>query len=941
MSAPDAAAVEAAVRAEDAAAVRELLADATEADRRALAKALKPLLEGPKWELPAPAILTNLEDGMAFTRGQMTASIRFQAPEPSPDERARQDWHELCQTPAFAVLAVGVAGGLAAADRALSGYHGRDYRVSGTEWAVIAGVLADRNPPWLAELADARLRSRWDWGSRYWPLARRMVRLGAIDPPAGPEYGAMMVRSLAQEPPVSPPVEPGQSRYEPRGYRGPRRTMTGTGGDLLARAILNDPGLLEHEIWRLFTDPGVGQAMEDRRQITSWDQLVTGDQWTDALLELAEQGHLDRDRLLDESLDAFLRDFPLNHVGWYAGFHDRLAPSDDEAAARSARYLALLAAPSKVGVSLGQTMCGELLDAGRLDPAAFLAASGPALLFPQKSVATAQLKLIGKLAPARPDVKDSALAAAAQAFAHQREDVQAAALKLIAKHGVPREASARAAVAGLASALSPVLRPDAQALGLVPASQAPAPQDTAAAAAPAASLPAAQRITGVAEPAELVLLLAHLMEDASDALAVERALAGAVRLAALPLAERAEFARPLRKRARKQAPGDFSGPFSGQSIRADMSWLALTWGTGELPPANTMEHQGWYCAGHNTPWQARRPEIISGILSARVGEACTLIAAGRAPQLLAEPEFADGTVSPAELSARQEKWAAAGLTPCRYDLEVARLRAAQGTDEELGLEQFTTLPEVAFLTTSWYRQRRAGEVRTRPQKIPESARAPHCWPLLTNLLHSLDDRQYAVHHSGVRPEEMIAAWHLICPHDPELIAAHLLFPLSDGLEPGRNAAVTAVRGLASPHGTFGRICHLALVTGLSGASAEVRIAAADAWTQVAGQGRLDPALAAAAIELGVTGKTLKLSRIADGLGHVALDPVTAVGVAQVCLTAAAALLPAKPPGLHLLLELAALAGTLSPLPELPAPVAALARSGERTKLAEAARRLTR
>lgn len=83
MSAPDAAAVEAAVRAEDAAAVRELLADATEADRRALAKTLKPLLDGPKWE---------------------------------------------GETPAFAALAVGVAGGLAAAYGALSGCHGHKSR---------------------------------------------------------------------------------------------------------------------------------------------------------------------------------------------------------------------------------------------------------------------------------------------------------------------------------------------------------------------------------------------------------------------------------------------------------------------------------------------------------------------------------------------------------------------------------------------------------------------------------------------------------------------------------------------------------------------------------------------------------------------------------------------------------------------------------------------
>ena len=205
----------------------------------------------------------------------------------------------------------------------------------------------------------------------------------------------------------------------------------------------------------------------------------------------------------------------------------------------------------------------------------------------------------------------------------------------------------------------------------------------------------------------------------------------------------------------------------------------------------------------------------------------------------------------------------------------------------------------------------------------------------------LDGRRYAAHHMGVRLDEMIAAWGLICPHHPELIAAHLLSPLSDGLEQGRNAAVTALRGLASLTGEFGQISHLALVTGLSGASAEVRIAAADAWTRLAAQGRLNPSLAAESIELGVTGGVLKLSRIADGLGYAATDQAAAQGVAHACLLATAALLPAKPAGLHLLLELAAQAGAASVMPEVPAQLAELARARGNTKLAEAARRLTR
>jgi hypothetical protein len=288
-----------------------------------------------------------------------------------------------------------------------------------------------------------------------------------------------------------------------------------------------------------------------------WSQVPVGAQWTDALAELAADGDIDRSRLLDECLDALLRDFPPNHVGWYASLHERLAPDGDELAARTARYLALLAARSKTAVTLGQQTCVTLMDAGlpeagRLSPDVFLAASGPALLFPLKSVALAQLRLVGKLAAKGSPVRDQALAMAAEAFAHSRDDVQAAALKLIGRHGLPHGAGARATVTALASALSPVLRPDAHALGLGAA--VPSPLDTAAAAAagpvPVAPVhePAA-RVARVADPAELIQLLARLMEDAADTLAVERALAGAVRLAGLPPAERAELAGPLLRRA--------------------------------------------------------------------------------------------------------------------------------------------------------------------------------------------------------------------------------------------------------------------------------------------------------------------------------------------------------------------------------------------------------
>jgi hypothetical protein len=150
-----------------------------------------------------------------------------------------------------------------------------------------------------------------------------------------------------------------------------------------------------------------------------------------------------------------------------------------------------------------------------------------------------------------------------------------------------------------------------------------------------------------------------------------------------------------------------------------------------------------------------------------------------------------------------------------------------------------------------------------------------------------------------------------------------------------NRRSTLKSSIRAAHGPFGKIGHLALVTGLSGDAAEARIAAADAWTRIALSGRLDPALAAEAISLGVSGGALKLSRIADGLRHAAAEPVAAAGVAQACVSAAAA----RPAGLHLLLEVTAQASATSGVPELPGGITGLAATKSGSRLAEAARRL--
>ena len=355
---------------------------------------------------------------------------------------------------------------------------------------------------------------------------------------------------------------------------------------------------------------------------------------------------------------------------------------------------------------------------------------------------------------------------------------------------------------------------------------------------------------------------------------------------------------------------------------------------------------------------------MAGILSARIWEACALIAAGHAVPLLAEPQFTDGSLTHPELVDRLGRWPAGKLAPSRTDLEVALLRLPPGADvllpaaraaylaglAELSFEPYITDPKVTFrdrprgteAVTAGYTQ-----VRARLAGPVPEAHGSRCWGLLTDLspgVHRRHDRE-ALSWGLVYVDEIVAAWPLLAPHQPELIAAHLLSPLSDGLEASVTAAGTALRALAGMRGPAGMIAHLALVTGLASSQSDTRIAAAEAWCRLAGDGRLDPALAAAAITFGVTGGVVKLSRVADGLRHAVPDAAAAPGLARACLLAAASLLAApelagtRQAGLHLLLELAAQASAGHQVPAIPEPVRLLASEKAGTKLAQAARRL--
>jgi Family of unknown function (DUF6493) len=979
--------LEAAVRRGDSAAVRDLLKDATESDRAACAKALKGFLTGPKWHAPDIVMLAP-QQFMQFARSSYQdtpVALRLQ------EERAERNadyvkWLKVKSTTAFSLAALGLAGGVAAATRVAADLGPGQYPTP-ADVEQIATVLADRQPDWLAEFVDRQLQDQF--GVLAWPLARALVRRGVIGRPSLPEYTTQM---------------PGSAPWMAYTGRGHGRATP-------AQALLADPGLLEDEFWRLFTVPDAGHVLDQEdRKIRGWEEderrgLQT---WSKSIALLCAEGHLDRSRVIEACLDAFTRDFNPKWVGWYAETLTELVPSDAEIAARAEKYLQLLRSGSKFGVTLGQQGARTLLEAGQLDPGRFLAASAGALLFPQKNIAIAQLKLIGAVAKRYPALRPDAASTAALAFAHERQDIQEAALKLIGILGVP-DGPHLAEIRMRASELSASLAAGASALGLLPDLAAGQLEDHLGAASvgediagaladlenrigavppgsreelyaaleivrrggvpgPARVQPAAGNMLPppVTDPEELVQLLTVLIEDATDAIAAERALAGAVRLSLLPVRQRRQLAAPLLKRAQRVM--DLNQPFSGSLITADMARIVTVWAGGKLRIHLGAREAGRWMPGQYAVGGSGQPLTMAGIFSARAWEAATIIEAGQGGVLLAEPETDRAAITASTLLHRSRQLADQGGhrgDALRHDSEQALLRLAPGVgDSELwaawasaagqsaatlrrshetvqspvSFEAVTGEPTGQPLRASqkWYTH-----VLARTRGPVPAAPGCECWQQLTALADPLREHEVLYGPSrylGARQyDAAVAGWTLICPWQPEIAAAHLLRPLSDGLIPGITPATVAMTSMRHPGHALGPVGHLALVTGLASAEADTRIAAAELWSAAATDGRLDPALAAAAIVSGVRGDALKLSRIAQSLEQASHTELAARRVVEtVCITFGEL---ADAANMHVLIELAARLGSRTGLPELPAAVREMAVRRGSSRIIVTARQL--
>jgi hypothetical protein len=488
-------------------------------------------------------------------------------------------------------------------------------------------VLAARGRAFFQTLAGGLLRDEGGWGS--WPLVRRAVREGLIDPPDGEEYIRRFAAGVLS--------------------RGALNEIDGT-----YVALLADPGLLDREVWQLF-EIDVGSELSNA---TTWHPPDAGaasgrgeNRWLYALPRLAAEGRLDRSRLLDASLDALLRDFRASSVGPYAKLHEALEPTPEERVDRLDRYLSLVTSPAPAVVEEGLAALRAIEDA--VPPRAFAQVAPTPFSQRQKNVSTETLALLDRLCRRHPDERPVLLAAAAHALGHERTDVQERAVKLLERYA---EDVPRAALLQYVEVVSPTLRARVEVLtGVATPRDEPG---TVAIEPPKPHRPA--DVVGVApaplEPVatvdELIELAAMLVEGGGDGDDCERFLDGVSRLCAK---RPAGFQRRTAGLAKRAETASYWGPVaSGAEL---VAYIVRAWTRGGRPERLV---GAW---------------TIFGFLVGRAEEVARRAARGRARPLLAFPTSSGGFIDRAVLDERLSRTGRLLNRPEPYDRTQAYARA--------------------------------------------------------------------------------------------------------------------------------------------------------------------------------------------------------------------------------------------------------------------------
>ncbi len=192
--------------------------------------------------------------------------------------------------------------------------------------------------------------------------------------------------------------------------------------------LLNDPGLLE-DVEGLFRVENIAFNTNGWLRKGASEAHET---WTEALIKLSSQGHLNREHLLTLALEGLTRDLKQNQLSGFHSFYKQMAPSADELVRHQQSYIALLCHPVGHVVKFAIDMLAEIEKQGALDTEPVLREIPTVFSSDGKGNATAVLKLISRIIARQKGAPcPSSLAAVSEALRHAHAEVQSLALNIL------------------------------------------------------------------------------------------------------------------------------------------------------------------------------------------------------------------------------------------------------------------------------------------------------------------------------------------------------------------------------------------------------------------------------------------------------------------------------------------------------------------------------
>ncbi|MDA8747681.1 DUF6493 family protein [Litoreibacter sp.] len=408
--------------------------------------------------------------------------------------------------------------------------------------------------------------------------------------------------------------------------------------------------LLGGDVWRFFEVEGGGED-----SLANHDKFLKRDQesWADRLKRYADEGKLDRQRLLDASLDALDRDFAQYRAGWYSRFHVLMKPDANEMAARADHYLRLLASSIPPTVSFAMKHVRQLNKSGAMDPGQLVAALEPALQARAKGTVTAALKLMLDAAKKCPELKHEAAQKSVLALISEDAAVQEKALDTIEALG---HEAVTVQLAEYVDMVAPSVRERIATLaGVTERTETKAELEIAPTEA--------HSIAPVASAEDALALFLSVLEDPRDPFDVERAIDGVSRFGAALRVNEITLS-PLRKRAKQVCKS------SGES---DLRYvLALT---GRALAENVSLSS--ILAEENCGRKGYKfvPELsLQEQHLARNVALVDRVESDLSLPLLALPSESSGMVSVVDLQVRMGEYRQIGIEPDHHDLALALMR---------------------------------------------------------------------------------------------------------------------------------------------------------------------------------------------------------------------------------------------------------------------------